>query len=47
MAYVRSNCNFRPKVVTSNECPYYGKNTLEKEKSAEQLIDEVNEIINQ
>lgn len=46
MVYVCTNCNFRPKGETFSECPYCGKRTLEKERSAEQLISEVNEVIN-
>ncbi|MBR9704563.1 DNA-directed RNA polymerase subunit P [Candidatus Pacearchaeota archaeon] len=45
MGYVCTSCNFRPKSETLEECPYCGKRTLEKERSAEQLIYEVNEII--
>ena len=29
------------------ECPWCGRNTLEKEGSAEELLDEVDSIINE
>ncbi|MEM0465209.1 MAG: hypothetical protein QXW97_00735 [Candidatus Pacearchaeota archaeon] len=44
MGYVCTNCNFRPK--TNNpieECPYCGKKTIEKERSAEELLNDINE----
>lgn len=40
MGYVCTNCNFR-----SNreylECPYCGKKTMEEEKSAEELLKDI------
>ena len=43
MVYVCSNCNFRCN-IDHKECPYCGKRTLEKERSAEELLDDVDQI---
>ncbi len=46
MGYVCTSCNFRPKNGNSKECPYCGKKTVEKERSAEELLDDVDKITN-
>lgn len=44
MGYVCTNCNFRPKTGEQKECPYCGKKTIEKERSAEELLDEIDKL---
>jgi DNA-directed RNA polymerase subunit RPC12/RpoP len=44
MGYVCTNCNFRPKIGHPLECPYCGKKTIEKERSAEELLDDIDKI---
>lgn len=45
--YICKNCKFRTNKETLKECPWCGKNSLEKEGSAEELLDEVDDIINE
>lgn len=44
MGYICVNCKFRPK-GPEKECPYCGKRTVEKEKSAEELLNEVDGLL--
>ena len=44
MAYICTSCNFRCN-VKHTECPYCGKRTLEQEKSAEELLDDVDKVL--
>jgi rRNA maturation endonuclease Nob1 len=41
MKKVCRNCNYRFETERETECPYCGKETLEKEKSAEELLIEI------
>jgi DNA-directed RNA polymerase subunit RPC12/RpoP len=43
--YICRHCKFKCEVMRSSECPYCGRNTLEKEKSAEELLDEVERVL--
>lgn len=45
--YICRHCNFRTNKEKIRECPWCGRDTLEKEGSAEELLDEVNGIINE
>ncbi len=45
--YICKHCNFRTNKEKMLECPWCGRDTLEKEGSAEELLDEVNGIINE
>jgi rubrerythrin len=44
--YICTHCNFR---LNSNnkpkDCPYCGRDSLEMEKSAEEILDDVNELL--
>ena len=42
-----TNCRFRCDKENVSECPYCGKDTLEKEKSAEELLEEVDRFLNE
>ena len=43
--WVCSGCNFRFESESPNECPYCGRDTLEKEPDAEELLDEVERLL--
>ena len=38
-------CNFRFDAESPKECPYCGKETLERDKSAEEILDEVEKLL--
>lgn len=39
--YFCKNCNYRCDLKKFQECPYCGKETLEKEKNASELLEEI------
>tara|TARA_Y100000310_G_C20590452_1_gene767721 strand:+ start:535 stop:681 length:147 start_codon:yes stop_codon:yes gene_type:complete len=43
--WVCNGCNFRFESNNPNDCPYCGRNRIEKEASAEDLLNEVEEIL--
>jgi len=43
MVYICTHCNFKCNEKHS-ECPYCGKETLEQEKSAEELLEDVDRM---
>jgi len=44
--YVCKNCRFRVEAKNlPKECGYCGKNTIEREKDAGELLDEVGDLI--
>jgi len=44
--YVCSHCKFRLNSERSpRDCPYCGKSTLEREKTASELLGEVDELL--
>ena len=43
--YACTNCNFRFTAENPKECPYCGKGSFEKEKSASELLDEVGDLL--
>ncbi len=43
--YICAACNFRFESAGPKECPYCGRTTLEKEKSAEELLNEVEKLL--
>ena len=43
--YICLHCNFRFNSNNPHECPYCGKQNFEKEKSAEELLSDVNELL--
>ncbi|MDP2926027.1 MAG: hypothetical protein Q8N99_06655 [Nanoarchaeota archaeon] len=46
--YICKQCNFRYETKNPIDCPYCGrKGTLEKEKSACELLDEINNILDE
>jgi len=45
--YICKHCNFRTDKVSMKECPWCGRNSLEKEGSAEELLDEVNKVLSE
>ena len=40
-----TNCNYRCDLERKSDCPYCGMDTLEKEKSAEELVEEVGKLL--
>ncbi|MDD5193313.1 MAG: DNA-directed RNA polymerase subunit P [Candidatus Nanoarchaeia archaeon] len=44
--YVCKHCKFRCESKILIECPYCGRDSLEKEKSAEELLNDINDILN-
>jgi DNA-directed RNA polymerase subunit RPC12/RpoP len=43
--YICPNCRFYLEAEKAVECPYCGKRTLEKERDAEELLDEIDKIL--
>ena len=43
--YICTNCNYRFNSENPFDCPYCGKKTLEKEKSAEELLEQVERLL--
>ena len=43
--WVCSGCNFRLESENPRECPYCGRDSLKKEPSAEELLDEVKGLL--
>ncbi len=44
--YICKNCNYRFNSNNDqNECPYCGRNALEKDKSASELLEEIENIL--
>ncbi len=43
--WVCTGCNFRFEAENPSECPYCGRDTLEKEPSAEELLNEVEKML--
>ena len=44
--FVCSKCNYRFEANKVDSCPYCGENSVEKEKSASELLEEVSKILN-
>jgi len=44
--YVCTNCNYRFESSKLSECPYCGVNKVEKEKTAEELLEEIDDLLN-
>jgi rubrerythrin len=45
--YICRHCNFKFESQSPSDCPYCGRGkTLEKEKSAGELLQEINDILN-
>ncbi|MFA5173799.1 MAG: hypothetical protein WC438_01310 [Candidatus Pacearchaeota archaeon] len=40
-----TRCNYRFESVNPKDCPYCGRDSIEKEKTAEELIDEVKDLL--
>ena len=45
MRHICTNCNYRFNAENPRDCPYCGKEMLEKEKSAVELLDEVDKLL--
>ena len=45
--YICTACNFRFNSENPKECPYCGRSRIEKEKSAEELLEEVDKILDE
>lgn len=43
--HVCTNCNYRFEAKNPDECPYCGLDTIEKEKSASELVDEAENLL--
>ena len=43
--WVCTGCNFRFNSENAKECPYCGRNNIEKEPSAEDLLNEVGRLL--
>jgi len=43
--YVCKNCNYRFERDNVYECPYCGNEAIEKEKNAEELLEEVSRLL--
>jgi hypothetical protein len=46
VAWVCNRCKFRFNATNPRDCPYCGRETLEKEKNASELLDEVDDLLN-
>ena len=45
--WVCNGCNFRFESKNPKDCPYCGRDTLEKEPDASELLDEVEKLLNE
>ncbi len=45
--YVCNNCNYRFESKGASECDYCGKKSIEIEKSATELLSEVDRMLNE
>jgi hypothetical protein len=45
VGYICKHCKFRTDKDSIRECPWCGRNSLEKEKSANELLDDINNIL--
>jgi rubrerythrin len=45
--YICSHCGFRCNQQNPSDCPYCGKDTLEPEKSASELLDDIGKILDE
>ena len=43
--FLCKNCNYRFESERAFDCPYCGKESIEKEKSAVELLEEVDRIL--
>ena len=43
--FLCKNCSYRFESKSASDCPYCGKESVEKEKSAEEILDEVDSIL--
>ncbi len=43
--WVCTSCNFRFESGNAKECPYCGRRNIEKEPSAEELLNEVERLL--
>jgi len=43
--FICSNCNYRCDLENHVDCPYCGKDTLEQNKSAKELLEEVERVL--
>lgn len=43
--YICKHCKFKCDLKAPVECPYCGKGMLEKEKSASELLDEIEKVL--
>jgi rubrerythrin len=45
VVFICRHCRFRFNAEKPRDCPYCGRDTLEREKSAEELLDDVNDLL--
>lgn len=43
--YICTHCNFRFSAKRASECPYCGKEEIEVEKSAEEILDDIGGLL--
>ena len=43
--YICTSCNYRFEKDGAEDCPYCGENAIEKEKSAKELLEEVEGLL--
>ena len=43
--HICTKCNYKFDAENPEECPYCGKEGLEKDKSAEELLDEIDKLL--
>ena len=43
--WVCTSCNFRFESIDAKECPYCGRRNVQKEPSAEELLNEVERLL--
>ena len=43
--FICTNCNYKFESENPSDCPYCGKDSLEKDKSAEELLEEVGRLL--
>ena len=45
VVHICTHCNFRFEAENPRDCPYCGRDTLEKDKSASELLGEVEQLL--
>ena len=43
--FICKACNYRFEAKEAKDCPYCGKGSIEREKSASEILEEIEEIV--